>query len=253
MQPLQVEKLSGSLGGRVIDFDLSGLTVADFDQVADALWQFQVLVFKNQALSIVDHIEIGRQFGPLHTHPAANGVAGHPEVLLLRNRGKSKTITEVWHSDVSCESAPPSISILQAIELPPFGGDTIFANQYQALEELSPSMREMIRPLRAVHSAFEMQATHPVVRTHPETGREALYVNGGFTQHFEGMTKAESKPLLDYLVAWASKPDLTFRHNWSVGDIIIWDNRCVMHYAVHDYGDQFREMHRVTVQGEMPV
>ena len=250
---LEIKKISGSLGGLVCNADLRDMTDTRFEQIAAALWQHQVLVFKRQNLPIDEHIDIGKRFGPLHTHPAANGVDAHPEVLLLRNRGKSKNITQVWHSDVSCEERPPSISILQAIELPSYGGDTMFANQYQALDELSPGLRRMLEPMRAVHRAFELEATHPVVRTHPETGRASLYVNGGFTRQFEGMTEAESRPLLDYLVQAASVPHLTMRHSWDPGDIVMWDNRCVMHFAVHDYGDLPREMHRVTVRGERPV
>lgn len=252
MQNLDVEKISGAIGGLVHNFDLRNLSDEEFEQVAGAFWEHQVLVFKDQSLPIEDHIEFGKKFGPLHTHPSANGVQGHPEVLLLRNRGKSKTITEVWHSDVSCEEKPPAISILQCIEAPHYGGDTLFASQYQALESLSPAMRKMITPLRAVHSNFGMEATHPVVRTHPVTGRGALYVNRGFTKHLEGMTVAESKPLLDYLVDVGSNPDLSMRQSWSVGDIVMWDNRCVMHYAVHDYADMPREMHRVTIAGDRP-
>jgi len=252
MQNLDVEKLTGSIGGSIRNLDLRDLSDEDFDQIANALWEHQVLVFKNQSLPIEAHIEFGKRFGPLHTHPSASGVDGHPEVLLLRNKGKSKTITEVWHSDVSCEEKPPAISILQCIEAPPFGGDTLFASQYQALDLLSPAMREMITPLRAVHSSFGLEATHPVVRAHPETDRPALYVNRGFTKHFEGMTLAESKPLLEYLTDIGSRPDITMRHRWSVGDIVMWDNRCVMHYAVHDYGDMPREMHRVTIAGDRP-
>jgi taurine dioxygenase len=252
MQTLKIEKLSGSLGGSILDFSLRKLSIADFKQVASALWEHQVLVFKRQSLPIDDHIILGQKFGTLHTHPAAKGVKGHPEVLWLNNRGKAKNVTEVWHSDVSCEQKPPSISILQAIQIPSFGGDTVWANQYEALERLSPAMRKMLMPLSAVHNAYDLEAVHPVIRTHPETGREALYVNGGFTKRFEGMTAEESKPILDYLVSHASRPDLTMRHAWSEGDIVMWDNRCVMHYAVHDYADSTREMHRVTVQGERP-
>jgi taurine dioxygenase len=252
MQTFCVENLSGTFGGLVRDFDLRGLSDEDFEQVAKTLWEHQVLVFKEQSLPIIDHLALGRRFGPLHTHPAAAGVEGHPEILLLRNRGKDKNITEAWHSDVSCEQEPPSVSILQAIDVPSFGGDTMWANQYEALARLSPALREMIRPLRAVHSGFELEASHPVVRTHPETGRKALYINHGFTQSFDGMTREESQPLLDYLVDVATTPDLTMRHSWAAGDIVMWDNRCVMHYAIHDYGDIPREMHRVTVRGDRP-
>ncbi|MFP6804742.1 MAG: TauD/TfdA family dioxygenase [Pseudomonadales bacterium] len=253
MQKMSVEKLSGSLGGQVCNFDLSNITDDDFEQVAKALQDHQVMVFKRQSLSIGDHAALGKRFGVLHTHPVSAGVNNHPEILLLRNRGKAENITEAWHSDVSCQEEPPSISILQAIDIPPYGGDTIWANQYAALDSLSPTMRTMITPLRAVHRGFDMETSHPVVRTHPETGKQALYVNHGFTNRFDGMTRTESKPLLDYLVEVGSRADFTVRHSWAVGDIVMWDNRCVMHYAIHDYDDMPREMHRVTVCGERPA
>jgi taurine dioxygenase len=195
----------------------------------------------------------GQRFGPLHTHPAAPGVPGYPEILLLENHGKDRTITEVWHSDVTCEERPPAISILCAKVLPDVGGDTMWANQYAAYERLSDGMRRMIDGLRAVHAGFGLEAVHPVVRTHPETGRKALFVNAGFTRRFEDMTEQESRPLLRYLVDQATQPDLVYRHHWSPGDVVVWDNRCVMHFAVHDYGDRPRVMHRVAVVGDRPA
>ena len=253
MQTLNVKPISGTMGGLVTDFNLDNLSDEDFNQVANALWKYQVLAFKNQALSIESHKRIGTQFGPLHTHPAASGVEDHPEILKLLNQGKSKNITQVWHSDVSCEKKPPSISILRAIQLPEAGGDTQWANQYEAYERLTPAMQTMLNPLKAVHSAFKRESLHPVVRTHPETSRKSLYVNGGFTRRFEGMTDQESRPLIDFLVSHGSSPDLTMRYSWDLGDVVMWDNRCVMHYAIHDYENETREMHRVTVEGEVPV
>ena len=141
-------------------------------------------MFRDQRLNVEQHISIGQRFGELHTHPAFPGVDGYKEVLPISNRGKEKVITEVWHSDVSCDARPPSISILRAINLPPYGGDTMWASQYAALERLSEAMRAMLEPLRAVHKNFDMEAVHPVVRTHPETGRKALYVEPGFHLSF---------------------------------------------------------------------
>lgn len=128
----------------------------------------------------------------------------------------------------------------------------MWANQYEALDQLSPTMQSMLSDLKAVRSAFERESVHPVVRTHPVTKRKALYVNAGFTRRFDGMTEVESQPIIDFLVRFGSKPDLTTRHSWNVGDVVFWDNRCVMHYAIHDYENETREMHRVTVQGDAP-
>ena len=253
MGELRTTPLAGSIGAEVHDVRLDQLDDDGFEALCAAFWEHQVLVVRDQHLDPADHKAFGERFGELHSHPAAAGVDGHPEILLLRNRGKDKNITQVWHSDVSCEERPPSISILQAKELPPAGGDTMWADQYGAYERLSPAMQDLLEPLNAVHKGFGIEHEHPVVRRHPETGRKALYVNAGFTQRFAGMTNEESRPLLEFLWAHGSQPDLTVRHRWSVGDIVMWGNRCVMHYAIHDYDDDAREMHRVTLRGQVPV
>ena len=250
---MKTTPLTGNIGAEISGVRLGDLDAATFEDIARALWTHQVLVFRGQDLDSEQHIAFGRRFGELHVHPAFSGVDGHPEILLIKNEGKAKTITEVWHSDVSCDERPPSISVLRAIEVPSKGGDTMWASQYAALQSLSEGMRQMLEPLRAVHRKFDLEATHPVLRIHPETGRRALYVNRGFTERFENMTPQESRPLLDYLVGVGSRPELTMRHRWQPADVVMWDNRCVMHYAVHDYGDAPREMQRVTVRGERPV
>ena len=250
---MKITPLTGNIGAEVNGVRLGDLNAATFEEIARALWAHQVLVFRGQDIDSEQHIAFGRRFGELHVHPAFSGVDGHPEILLIKNEGKAKTITEVWHSDVSCDERPPSISVLRAIEVPSSGGDTMWASQYAALQSLSEGMRQMLEPLRAVHRKFDLEATHPVLRTHPQTGRKALYVNQGFTERFENMTTEESRPLLDYLVGAGSRPELTMRHRWQPADVVMWDNRCVMHYAVHDYGDAPREMQRVTVRGEQPI
>jgi taurine dioxygenase len=249
---MEINRLTGSIGAKISGVQLADIDDAIFSDIANKLWTHQVLVFRDQQMNIKDQIVFGKRFGALHTHPEFPGVDGHAEVLPIINRGKDKTVSEVWHSDVSCDDEPPSISILRAIEVPSYGGDTMWASQYAALEHLSSGLHEMIEPLHAVHKNFDMEAVHPVVRTHPETGRKALYVNHGFTTNFENMTPQESKPLIDYLVSVGSNPDVIMRHKWQSGDIVIWDNRCVMHFAVHDYGKARRELHRVTVRGERP-
>ena len=250
---MQTHPLTGSLGAEITDLQLSQLSDSMFDDLCQTLWQHQVLVLRNQNLSIENHRALGQRFGELHFHPAFPGPEGFEEVLVIKNQGKANTITEVWHSDVSCDARPPSISILRALDVPQYGGDTMWADQYRAWDTLSQAMQNMLRPLRAVHKNFDIESAHPVVRTHPETGRRALYVNAGFTKHFEGMTVEESRPLLQFLVTHASQPDLTMRHRWQSNDVVIWDNRCVMHFAIHDYGDSPREMQRVTVRGEVPA
>lgn len=216
-----VVRVTGSTGARIRGVDLNDLDDDMFAVIRQALLQHGVVHLPGQDVTPEAHKTFGERFGDLHTHPAAPGIESHPEILLLENRGKSRTITEVWHSDVTCESRPPAISILAARTLPDAGGDTMWANQYLAYERLSDGMKAMLAGLRAVHRGFGLEAVHPVVRTHPESGRKALFVNGGFTSHFDGMSKAESKRLLEYLVAFASTPDLTYRHSWTPGDAVL--------------------------------
>ncbi len=250
---MQVEPITTSIGAEISGISLAGMSDTTFASLQEALWTHQVLVVRDQKMTPEEHLDLGRRFGELHTHPAFADKGDYPEILQINNTGKDKTITEVWHSDVSCDQRPPSISILRALEVPVAGGDTMWASQYAALDLLSPGMVQMLEPLRAVHKNFDLESVHPVIRTHPETGRRALYVNKGFTSHFENMTVAESRPLLDYLVNVGSQPDLTMRHRWQANDVVFWDNRCVMHFAIHDYGDAPRAMRRVTVRGERPV
>lgn len=249
---VRVRRLTGSVGAEVQGVDLAHIDDATFAAVHSPLLEHGVIVLRDQELTPETHKAFGRRFGELHTHPAAPGPEGHPEILLLENHGKDETITEVWHSDVTCEQRPPSVSILRAVELPEYGGGTMWANQYLAYDRLSTGMKRMLEGMRAVHAAFGLEATHPVIRTHPESGRRALFVNAGFTRRFEDMTVAESRPLLRYLVEVSTTPDLVYRHVWDAGDVVMWDNRGVMHFAIHDYDDQHRVMHRVTVQGDEP-
>jgi len=249
---VEIRKLTGSVAAEVSGVDLNDVDEDTFQSIRAAILEHGVLVFRHQSLTPESHKAFGMRFGPLHTHPAAPGPEGHPEILLLRNVGKQNTITEVWHSDVTCEKRPPSVSILRALQLPDYGGDTIWANQYLAYDRLSEGLRRTVDGMRAVHVAFGLEATHPVVRTHPESGRKALFVNAGFTRQFEDMSPTESRPLLRLLFGLATTPDLCYRHQWKAGDVVMWDNRGVMHYGVHDYDSQPRVMHRVTVQGDEP-
>ena len=193
MQKMEVTQLSGTLGGRVENFDLAAISDEDFAQVANALWEYQVLVFPQQNLAIEDHVALGKRFGPLHTHPAAAGVDGHPEILLLKNRGKDKNITQTWHSDVSCETVPPIASLLYITQVPENGGgDTMFADMAAAYAELSEPLKQMLDGKMAFHDGeidlrnygFRLKpgqtyptATHPVVIRHPETTLPVLFVN----------------------------------------------------------------------------
>jgi taurine dioxygenase len=259
----RIVSLAGSLGARVDGVDLS----QDLDDQTTArlraAWlEHLVLVFPRQQLTPAEQIAFARRWGVL-APVVGPSVKDHPEVGEITGHGVGRTDT--WHSDVTFAEQPPMASLLLARSLPPAGGDTMFANQYLAYEILSPGMKRMLDGLRAIHTGAESarllggdvaaapQFSHPVVRTHPETNRRALYVNRVFTSHFEDWTVDESAPLLEWLCTRCSQPNLTFRHTWSEGDLVMWDNRCAQHFAVWDYGDARRVMHRITVVGDRPA
>ncbi|HIF64849.1 MAG TPA: hypothetical protein EYG16_00875 [Deltaproteobacteria bacterium] len=261
------KRLSGSLGAEIVGVDLSNVDDETFAEIRRAFLEHQVLVFRGQSLSPDDQINLGERFGTLQVHPIVPSIEGYPPVICIPNLGKKHTLTEIWHSDVSFAPTPPLGSILYALEVPECGGDTLFANQHLAYERLSPGLQSLLEGLEAIHSGdglassvtgdpdetWKIQGTrHPVVRTHPDSGRKALYVNPAFTRGFADMTGEESVPLLKYLYTLATTPDLTMRHSWRKGDVVIWDNRSVMHFAVHDHGDARRDMHRVTIDGDTP-
>lgn len=263
-----LRRLSGALGAELTGLDLKQLDDVGFKAIHAAFLEHHVLVIRGQELRPEDQIAFGERFGDLHVHPIVPSLPGYPPILPITNAGKQRTVTEIWHSDVSFEERPPMASMLYAVELPSAGGDTIFANQHLAYERLSPGMQKLLDGLDAVHSggglaaktraredreAWRLQGQrHPVVRTHPETGRKALYVSRAFVIGIDGLTKEESEPILSYLYRQCTTPDLCVRVTWRPGDLVLWDNRSTQHFAVHDYGDEPRTMHRVTVIGDVP-
>jgi len=273
---LKVTRLAGSLGAAVEGVDLAGaLSESTMRALREAFLEHLVLVFPGQGhITPADHVAFARRWGPVQVMGGQN-LPDHPELIAIVQGGRAGADrklsaagrlarTDIWHTDQSYEPTPALGSLLLAREIPSAGGDTMFANQYHAYETLSPGMKRMLTGLRAVHSGVGYCEVvgldpadapinlHPVVRTHPETGRPALYVNRVWTTALENMTEAESRPLLDYLYEHAVDPSFTFRHRWTAGDLLMWDNRCVQHYAIHDYGDEKRVMHRATVLGDKP-
>ena len=268
---IHVEKLTPHVGGIVSGVDLSKpLDESTFKQVHDALIDNGVVFFRDQHLTPEQQKAFGRLFGELHLHPAApREVPEHPEILVIHADEKSKHVAgENWHSDVSCDVEPPMGSILYMHELPPVGGDTLFASMYAAYEALSEPMKRFLEPLTARHEGEHVyrgryglddrgkefpRAEHPVIRTHPVSGRKALFVNGGFTTRIVQLARPESDAVLQFLFRHCETPEFHCRFRWQVNSVAFWDNRCVQHHAMWDYYPQRRHGHRVTIKGDRPV
>ena len=250
--------LCGAIGAEVSGVKIADLDEGTFEQVQNAFYKYTMLVFRDQIVDSDTQIKFTRRWGPVFITPYLKKVDGYSEVVPQINRGKAKTATELWHSDGSFFPNPPGIAILVSKVLPPSGGDTMFANSYAAYDALSDRMKQLLEGLRCIHvdtvlaksgieNANAPDQSYPVVRTHPVTRRKSLYVNTMFSSHFDGMTKDESRGLLQFLLDHSSRHDFVYRHQWRLGDVVMWDNRCTLHYAVHDYGDAERVMHRTSV------
>jgi taurine dioxygenase len=278
---ITIQPLTGALGAELSGVQLGEtLSDASFATIRQALHDFGVIFFRDQELSLEAQVAFARRFGPTEVHPIVNGMTDYPEVIkVLKPAGESASFGTGWHSDNSFFEKPSLGSVLYGVTIPPYGGDTLFANQYLAYERLSDGLKSVLSGLTAIHSAgpaytsesakvkYEGKTAityrwsdsvhalveHPVVRTHPETGRKALYVNQMFTQRFKGWTDAESRPLLEYLYEHSTRPDFTCRFRWRPGSVAVWDNRCVQHYAMDDYQEYERLIYRVTIAGEKPL
>ncbi|MGH1489575.1 MAG: TauD/TfdA dioxygenase family protein [Acidimicrobiales bacterium] len=260
---MEIDRFAAPLGAVVTGVDVRHVDDETFAKIQTAFAEHHVLAFPDQQLSAVEQKRFAARWGPLQQHPY-NGTAEHPEVMRLENRGKAKDPNEHWHSDMSYEAVPPKLTMLHALEAPELGGETAFANQHLAFSELSETLQGQLRDMQAVHSAEGLaklyrqdpseapRAVHPVVRRHEERNDEALYVCRAFTQRFEGWRRNESRGLLEFLYEHSARPDFQARHRWQAGDLVMWDNRSVLHYAVHDHGDDPRTIHRVQVQG-LPI
>ncbi len=273
MPKLRIQKTAGALGAEISGVDLSQpLGDETITEIRAAFVEHQVIFFRDQALTPDHQLAFGRRFGPLNIHPYVKGMADHPEVMeIIKEPADKVNFGGGWHSDMSFLEKPSIGSILYAVELPDWGGDTLFSSQSAAYEALTPGLRATLDDLKAVHSAGREYSSaghsaqkrssmnvaeaegvvgeyvHPVVLTHPESGRKALYVNPAFTMRFDGWSKRESKPLLDFLFEHCRYEAFTTRFSWKPGSVAFWDNRSVWHFALNDYPGQRRHMRRVTV------
>ena len=269
-----VKPFAPNLGAIITGIDLSN-TISDTEIriIKDAFHKFQVLFFQNQSEILPqNHIVLGQYFGDLHIHPAAPKMKNYPEIFEINTDKNSKIANgaEDFHSDVSCDIEPPLGTMLQLHVLPECGGDTMFANMYLAYEALSKPMQVFLGGLKASHESEHFykgryqnknevdmnkeypSAIHPVIRTHPETEKKAIYVNKFFTTRIEGLADQESKLILDYLFTHIEKTEFQIRYKWNKNDMAFWDNRCTIHKALWDYFPNERKGRRVTIKGSVP-
>jgi taurine dioxygenase len=276
-QSIEVRQVGGCLGAEIGGVDLAAnLDNATVAAIRQALLDHIVIFFRDQDITPAQHLAFARRFGETADYPMLKGLDGYPEMVeVVKLEHEHANFGGAWHSDTTYLDTPPMGSVLVAREVPAAGGDTEFANMYAAYDSLSDGMKALIADLKAINSsanpiaaatrqhrigegakrdpAAEMRATHPVVRTHPETGRKALYVNPAHTIGFEGMTAEESAPILGVLYEHQQRPEFAYRFHWRPGSIAFWDNRAAQHNAINDYHGHKRLMHRVTLAGERPV
>jgi taurine dioxygenase len=273
---LRIEPLSGAIGAEIRGVDLARpLDDATVAALRRALLEHLVIFFRDQPLAPEAYLAFARRFGRVIEYPFVASLEDYPEITpVVKLEDERVNFGGVWHSDTAYLPEPPMGSMLLAREVPAYGGDTLFANMYLAYETLSPGLRRALDRLAAMNSSTKadasrtredrirsaptarsresLEAEHPVVRTHPETGRKALYVNLGHTVRFKDMSEAESRGLLDYLFQHQTRPEFTCRFRWRVGSLAFWDNRAAQHNPINDYHGQRRVMHRITLAGDRP-
>lgn len=275
---MQIQRFGGALGAEVSGIDLaSPLAAEDIAALRAALVEHQVLFFHEQRFEPGSLARFGRHFGELNRHPYVTPLKGHPDVFAIIKEAEDRHhFGSGWHSDLSYAERPALGTLLFGVEIPPAGGDTVFASTAAAYEALSPGMRGFLDGMTAINSnersygpsaqrfeaapksmavSQQQQVTeveHPVVRTHPESGRKGLFINPIHTQRFKGWTREESQPLLDFLYQHIGRPEFACRFRWKNGSLAFWDNRLAWHCAVNDFPGQRRSMLRVTVEGDRP-
>ncbi|KAK4499762.1 hypothetical protein PRZ48_007948 [Zasmidium cellare] len=269
----KVNRIAGSLGAEIRGLDVRHLDDAQIKQLHQAWLEHKVIFFRDQQLQPKEFLDFSAHFGRPAPYPFVKGIDGYSEIIeVLKREDEKNNFGGIWHSDTVYLQEPPKGTILIARELPPYGGDTLFANQIAAYASLSPGLKSILEQLTAVHTSAkadtsktredrvkgsgikqeELVSYHPAVRTHPETGEKSLYVNVAHTDRFDGWTAEESAPLLQYLHQHQVRPEFTCRFHWDVGSIALWDNRSVLHNPINDYHGFKRSMHRITLAGDKP-
>jgi alpha-ketoglutarate-dependent taurine dioxygenase len=283
---IEVKPIAGALGAEICEVDLARLDNETFKEIEAAWLEHLVVFFRDQKITPEQQIAFAKRFGDIHYHPFMNGMEEHPEILeIVKEEGDTRAFGEVWHTDQMFNPKPAKATILYAKETPEAGGDTLFANMYLAYETLSEPMKALLAGVKTwnvgdrkklsqgdkMGSAREgryvgnekmaakvrdpgdlqTESAHPLVRTHPETRRKAIYI-GNHTQTLDGFKPAEARGIVDFLVAHSVQPEFTCRFRWEVGSMAIWDNRCTQHRALNDYAGKRRRMHRITIAGDAP-
>jgi taurine dioxygenase len=270
---IRVKKIAGSLGAEIENVDLRNLNDSTTKDIRQALLDHKVIFFRKQDLSPQEFLSFSSHFGKPVEYPFVKGIDGYPEIIQVLKREHEQTnFGGVWHCDTLYLEEPPMGTILLARELPPYGGDTLFANQVAAYDTLSDGLKATLSTLTGVNTSAKADASktredrikdsghktedlishHPAVRTHPETGRKSIYVNVAHTERFDGWTNDESAPLLKFLFEHQVKPEFTCRFRWEPGSIAFWDNRAALHNPINDYHGFKRSMHRITLAGDKP-
>ena len=284
---IEVKPIAGALGAEISGVDLREIDDETFAEIHDAWLEHLVVFFRNQTLTPEQQVAFAKRFGKIHHHPFIKSMDDYPDILeIIKEEGDTRAFGETWHTDQMFNPNPAKATILYAKETPSVGGDTMFANMYQAYDTLSEPMKAMIQDVKTwnVGSRKKLsqsdnhgsvsegrykgnekmaskvrdpgdlvtEAAHPLVRTHPETHRKALYL-GNHSVTLNGFKPTEARPLIDLLMTHCVQPELTCRFRWEVGSMAIWDNRCTMHRALNDYPGKRRRMHRITIAGDAPV
>ncbi|MCG8546799.1 MAG: TauD/TfdA family dioxygenase [Alphaproteobacteria bacterium] len=279
-ETIEVRPVAGALGAEIHGVDLSQpLGNQTWNEIHRAWLQHNVVFFRDQTLTPQQYLAFAKRWGGIHLHPYMKGLEDIPEIFeIIKKEDDTQNFGGRWHTDQMFCPEPAKATMLYALEVPTAGGDTMFSNLYRAYDSLSDGMKAMLADMKTFNVGDrkygglsraeryakggsmagkvappkeDINSEHPLIRTHPETGRKALYI-GSHTERFAGMTKEESQPLMDYLMEQAHRPEVTCRFRWEVGSLAIWDNRCCQHNAVNDYHGQRRRMHRITIKGDRP-